>query len=250
MEAFKDHFSTNSASYARYRPHYPQALFDFVLNLCPHRRIAWDCATGNGQAALQLAPHFGHVIATDGSATQITNATPHPHIVYRVATAEESGIDPSSVDLITVAQALHWFDLQRFYAEVRRVSVHGGAIVVWSYGDPILDDPLLDAKLQQFNGETLASYWPSERHGVGEGYNRLPFPFKEVAPPSLVLEQRWTLEDFIGYIWTWSAVAAYRARHGVDPVISFERELASHWTGAGTTHLVRWPLTIRAGYVA
>ena len=248
-KSFKDHFSGASASYARYRPNYPAALFDFVATLAPQRRVAWDCATGNGQAAVQLARSFEHVIATDASGQQIANATPNPRVTYRVATAEESGIAGVTVDLVTVAQALHWFDLNRFYAEVRRVAMPGAAIAVWSYGDPMLDDPLLDTALQQFNLGTLGTYWPSERHEVGAGYLQLPFPFKEVPTPSLMLEQRWNLDAFTGYLRTWSAVAAYRAQHGTDPVADFERELAKHWSARETTHLVRWPLTIRAGHV-
>lgn len=246
---FKDHFSAGAVSYARYRPQYPQALFDFVLTLTPQRRVAWDCATGNGQAAVELARYFDHVIATDASAKQIESAAPHPHVTYRVATAETSGIADTSVDLVTVAQALHWFDLHRFYAEVRRVAMHGAAVAVWTYGDPILDDAQLDAMLQKFNLRTLGSYWPVERHEVGAGYLRMPFPFQEVPAPTLMLEQRWTLADFVGYVRTWSATAAYRAKHGIDPVVHFEQELVQRWTDAETTHLVRWPLTIRAGHV-
>jgi len=246
---FKDHFSATAASYARYRPQYPPALFDFVVGLCDQRRVVWDCATGNGQAALAFAQHFDHVIATDASATQIANAVPHPNITYRVATADESEIADASVDLITVAQALHWFDLHRFFLEVRRVAMPGAAIAVWSYDDPILDDPSLDAVLQQFNGQTLGTYWPAERHQVGAGYTRLPFPFDEVPAPSLMLEHQWTLDAFLGYLRTWSAVAAYRAKHGVDPVVAFAKDLGEQWTDPQTTHTVRWPLTIRAGRV-
>jgi SAM-dependent methyltransferase len=245
---FKDHFSANAASYAQYRPSYPRTLFKFVVGLCTQRRIAWDCATGNGQAALELAPHFERIIATDASAKQIANASPHPGITYHVATAENSGIVDTSVDAITVAQALHWFNLDRFYTEVRRVATPGAVIAVWSYGDPVLDAPGLDTALQQFNGGTVGSYWPAERHTVGAGYTRLPFPFAEVPSPSLWLEQRWTRNAFTGYLRTWSAVGAYRTAHGADPVTEFEQTLSADWNGH-ETHVVRWPLTIRAGRV-
>jgi ubiquinone/menaquinone biosynthesis C-methylase UbiE len=246
---FKDHFSVRSESYARYRPGYPSALYDFVIGLCEHRRTAWDCATGNGQAAVELARYYDHVIATDASANQTAYAMPHPRVEYRVATAEESGLSSASIDLVTVAQALHWFDIDRFFTEVRRVAATGAAIAVWSYGDPALEDPMLDDALQRFNSGTLASYWPRERHEVGKGYYKLPFPFSEVPTPSLTLKQQWTLEEFIGYIRTWSAVNSYRIAHGTDPVLSFEREINQLWTDKDTTRLVYWPLAIRAGKI-
>jgi len=220
-----------------------------VSGLCEQHKIAWDCATGSGQAAVELIRHFDHVIATDASAAQIEHATLHPHVEYHVATAEESTLLNASVDLVTVAQALHWFDLDRFFTEVRRVAAPGAAIAVWSYGDPVMDNPVLNDVLQRFNGGTLASHWPSERRAVGEGYYELPFPFSEVRTPSLTLEQKWTLEELTGYVRTWSAVNAYRMAKGVDPVVEFERELGQHWSRDHDTHVVRWPLAIRAGKI-
>jgi hypothetical protein len=170
-------------------------------------------------------------------------------VEYCVAPAEESGLPDSSVDLITVAQALHWFDLDRFFTEVRRVASYGAAIAVWSYGDPILDDSVLDSALQHYNRETLASYWPPERRVVGEGYYELPFPFSEVPAPSLMLERRWTLGEFTGYLRTWSAVNAYHTANGIDPVVKFEKWLNDLWTREYATHVVRWPLAIRAGRI-
>lgn len=246
---FKDHFSRSAASYARYRPRYPRALFDFVSGLCAQHRTAWDCATGNGQAAVELARYFEHVVATDASADQIAHATPHAGVTYRVATAEESGLADASVDLVTVAQALHWFDLDRFYSEVRRVTVPGGAVIAWSYGDPILDDPVLDGILRRFNHGTVGAYWPAERHAIGEGYRQLPFPFTAVPTPPLMLEQVWTLPELVGYLRTWSAVTAYRAAHGMDPVAELEVELGRRWDLERAARLVRWPLVILAGRV-
>nr|MDQ6926647.1 class I SAM-dependent methyltransferase [Candidatus Eremiobacteraeota bacterium] len=174
--SFRDEFSTVAAQYAAHRPLYPPALFDYLANLPARRALAWDCATGNGQAARALAPRFTHVVATDASAAQLAHATPAPNIEYRVARAEESGLAPGSVDLITVAQALHWFDLDAFYAEVRRVLVPGGAVAVWTYGDPVLDDASLDARFQQFAGDVLGPYWPPERREVDAAYRGIAFP--------------------------------------------------------------------------
>ena len=153
----KDYFSSQAKRYANSRPDYPAGLIDFVAGLSARHELAWDCATGSGQAAVPLASHFAHVVATDVSENQIAHARPHRGVEYRVATAEASRLETASVDLVTVAQALHWLDRDRFYAEVRRVLAPGGAIAVWSYGDPAIeDDPAIDAVLQRFNHETLA----------------------------------------------------------------------------------------------
>jgi SAM-dependent methyltransferase len=188
-------------------------------------------------------------VATDGSESQIAHAHAHPRVEYRVARAEESGLAGASVDLVTVAQALHWFDRDRFYAEVRRVLAPGGAIAVWSYGDPTIgDDPGLDAALEHFNHETVGSYWPPGRADVGEGYLRYEFPFDEVAAPRLMIERRWTLAGLASYLRSWSSTVRYRSDRGVDPVVDFEGVLRWHWGHPETRHVVRWPLTIRAGH--
>lgn len=246
------YFARQAATYAAIRPDYPPALFDFVASLGGARRLAWDCGTGNGQAAVALAEHFARVIATDASAEQLAHARPHPRVEYRVATAEASGLADASADVVTVAQALHWFDLDRFHAEVRRVVRRGGVIVVWSYGDPVLrdGDPLLDEALRRFNHEAMRDWWPPERQAVGEGYRSLPFPFAELPAPTLVLERRWTLGELAAYLRSWSAVMRYVAVRGADPVRDVEAELATRWGGAGERHLVRWPLVVRAGRVA
>jgi ubiquinone/menaquinone biosynthesis C-methylase UbiE len=245
---FQDLFSTQAAAYADIRPDYPAALFEFLCSTVPHRTVAWDCATGNGQAAVALAAYFDRVIATDASAEQLTHARPNPRVEYRVATAENSGLPAASIALTTVAQALHWFDLEKFYAEVKRVLVPDGVIAVWSYGDPnIIDAPSLDASLQEFNFGTMGSYWPSGRGKVGAGYLQMAFPFAELPTPSLVIERDWTLGELAQYLRTWSARARYLAQHGTDPVAPFEERLAVSWGGAAVRHRLRWPLTIRAG---
>ncbi len=245
---FQDLFSQRAAVYATARPDYPAELIAFAASLAPRRGLVWDCATGNGQAAAALAEHFDRVIATDASAQQLAQARVHDRVEYRVARAESSELADGSVDLVTVAQALHWFDLPRFYEEARRVLAPDGALVVWSYDDPALDEPAVDAVLQRFNHETMGAYWPTERAAVGAGYRLLPFPFSEVHAPPFMIERRWTLAELTGYLRSWSAVTRYQASHDDDAVATVEGELALAWGGRERQRLVRWPVIVRAGY--
>jgi len=247
---FQDHFSARAAAYAAYRPQYPRMLFEYVAGLVPRRTLAWDCATGNGQAAVGLASYFTCVVATDASAAQIAHASPNPRIDYRVAPADASGLADASVDLITVAQALHWFELDGFYAEVRRVLARDGAIAVWTYDDCRVDDPALDQIVSRFNNEVVRSYWPPERALVGSGYRSLPFPFREVVSPSFTLRCDWTLAELVGYLRTWSATARFVATQGYDPVIDVEAALRAGWGTASARHRISWPVMMRAGYVS
>lgn len=245
---FRDHFSRQAALYSTFRPTYPPELFEFIAALAPARHRAWDCATGSGQAAVALAAFFDEVLATDASAEQIDHAEPHPKVRYAVANAASSGIEPRAVDAITVAQALHWLDLDDFYAESRRVLVKGGVIAAWGYGDPVIDDPEIDAVVHSFNRGTLEQYWPPQRDVLLAGYESLPFPFREIEAPPLRLEQRWTLSQLIGYFRTWSATNRYIAERGSDPVPEVEKALATKWGGEQKTRLVTWPLHFRVGF--
>ncbi len=242
---FKDHFSSVAQNYARYRPGYPSALFDTLAALAPSRRLAWDCATGNGQAALALAERFARVIATDLSRAQLAEAQPHPRIEYRLAAADDSGIEPASADLVTVAQAVHWFDFERFYAEVRRVLVPGGVIAVWTY-HRALADPEIQSIAERFRSRVEPD-WPPERRWVEEQYQTLPFPFEEIPLAPMTHEEWWDLERVLGYLATWSAVSQYRRRTGHDPVAELRPELAAVWGDpAAARHLV-WPIHLRVG---
>jgi len=185
LSAFKDHFSSASDRYAAFRPDYPAALYAWLAGLSTARDTAWDCATGSGQAALGLAPHFRRVVASDASAEQIRHAGPHPGIEYRVAPAEASGLADRSVDLVTVAQAAHWFDLPRFYAEVARVLKPGGVLALWGYGRMVLPGDM-DAPFRRFYGETVGPYWPPERALIDDAYRSLDFPFAEIQPRRLL----------------------------------------------------------------
>ena len=248
-ESFADHFSVTAADYARFRPDYPSALFAWLRGIVRQRRVAWDCGTGNGQAGIAVAEHFDLVVATDGSAAQLAAATAHPRLRYVCATAEQSSLRDESADLVTVAQALHWFDLERFYREVERVVAPGGAIAVWSYGSARVESGIDDVIAAFYHG-TLGSYWPSERAHVDNGYRDLPFPFAPIPVPRFDMARRWTLAQLLGYIGTWSAVQRYRKAKGDGAVTDFAARLGARWGDPSTTRQVEWPLLVRAGRVA
>jgi SAM-dependent methyltransferase len=241
-----DPFSALAAGYARYRPGYPPELFAYLASLPAGRRLAWDVATGNGQAALGLAGHFERVEATDRSAAQIERAAPHPRVAYRVAPAEASGLADRAVDLVTVAQALHWLDFDRFYREVERVLAPGGAVAAWCYN--LLDvGPRVNAVVGRLYGQVVGPFWPPERRLLEAGYRNVPFPFEETAPPRFAMRTAWRLADLVGYLGTWSAAARYRAARGEDPVALVAPDLAAAWGDPEAGKEVRWPLHLRVG---
>ena len=213
------------------------------------RRVALDCATGNGQAARGLSAHFDRVVATDASPEQIARAEPRPGVEYRVARANDSGLPDQSVDLVTVAQALHWLDPEEFFAEAKRVLDPGGAIAVWAYADPVLDAAELQEILHRFNRGTIEAYWLPERKLVLDGYAAVLFPFDEVPAPKFMLTRECTLEELIGYVRTWSATARFVAEHGTAEVERLESELGRHWGDPSGRHRVDAPIFLRAGYL-
>lgn len=246
MSGFKDHFSSASNRYAAYRPDYPPALFAWLAGLCATHDLACDCATGSGQAALGLAPHFRRVVATDASAEQVRHAQPHPAIDYRVAPAEASGLPDRSVDLVTVAQAAHWFDLPRFYAEIGRVLKPGGVLALWGYGRMVLPGEL-DEPFLRFYAGTVGPYWPPERKLIDDAYRSLTFPFEAIAAPAFFIEVEWTLPRLLDYLSTWSAVKRYEAALGHDPLPALRAELEPLWGEANTARKLQWPLFLRVG---
>lgn len=242
-----DHFSRLATVYAACRPRYPDELFDYLGEQVSRHDLAWDCAAGSGQAAIPLARRFKRVIATDISAAMLQQAPRHPAVEYRVAPAEASRLEDASVDLVTVAQALHWLDPGTFYAEAARVLVPGGVLAVWTYGVQYLDEPALDRILRRFYDDIVGPYWPPERRHVEVGYRTLSFPFPEMQPPGLVMQEDWNLARLLGYVATWSATQRYRETVGRDPVDELGRDLGRHWGNDSASRRIRWPLTLRAG---
>jgi SAM-dependent methyltransferase len=243
---FKDHFSAQSAGYRTFRPSYPDELFTYLAGLAPAHDLAWDCATGNGQAAVGLARHFRRVIATDASANQLAQAIAAPNIDYRQAPAERAPLADAAVDLIAVAQALHWFDVEAFHREAGRVLKDGGVIAEWSY-NLLSISPAIDAMVGQLYADTLGPYWPAERRLVENGYRDLPFPFQRIEAPGFALDAHWILGELAGYLMTWSAVQRYLAAQGRNPVEAILPELHAAWGDPDIARPVLWPLQLRVG---
>lgn len=243
---FRDYFSEQAQGYARHRPHYPEPMFEYLSSLAPSRALAWDCGTGNGQAALALAERFQQVVATDASAAQIASAFSHQRITYRVEPSEETSIPSSSVDLITVGTAVHWFDFEPFYAEVRRVGRAGAILAVWTYHLPVID-PEIDGFLEDFYRDTLAGYWPERIRYLDQRYQTLPFPFKEIRPPYFEMQANWNLERLIGFLASWSAVRKLVESRGEQAFARQIDMLEQLWGARSREREIRWPLHFRIG---
>lgn len=242
---FKDYFSTQSADYSQYRPGYPPALFHYLASLTSEHTMAWDCATGSGQAAIQLTDFFDSVLASDASEQQLAQAVTHQKIRYQHTTAEHSMLAGNSVDLITVAQAIHWFNFERFYEEVRRVLKSKGIIAIWCY-QFLHITPDIDAHVHYLYHDIVGRYWPKERHYIEAAYQTIPFPFHELSAPNFEMTAHWSLSHLIHYLGTWSAVNQYKHLHHTDPVASITAELTQSW-GKQRSRKVSWPLSIRIG---
>jgi SAM-dependent methyltransferase len=242
VTSFKDHFSGHAGDYARFRPQYPADLYRHLVSLCNETGSAWDCATGNGQAAVVLAEYFDQVIATDASELQVSAAQAHPGVSYRCAPAEQSGLPSSSVDLISVAQALHWFDIDAFLREAARVLKPGGVLAVWSY-DNYQMPPDISVVTERIFAE-VEDYWPPERLIVARRYRDIELPWDDIVVPSFEMMVEWDINAVLGYMRTWSATKRYEAALGSDPIGVHEIALRAAW---GTkTRTVCWPLTLRA----
>lgn len=242
---FKDHFSDRAARYAMYRPHYPPALADYLAGIAPRRDTAWDVGCGSGQLSTLLGDRFERVIATDGSADQIARAVRHPHVDYLVGTAEKAPVADASVDLVSVAQAAHWFDLSRFYVEARRVARPGAVIALITYATTLVEDPINDI-VQHFYSEVVGKWWPPERKSTETMYRDLEFPFEELAAPEIDMSVSWTVDQLVGYISTWSAVRAIEKAEGGTAMHVLEKQMRAAW-GTTPTRTVWWPVGIRAG---
>jgi ubiquinone/menaquinone biosynthesis C-methylase UbiE len=242
----KDHFSRQAAGYAKYRPGYPASLFDFILGQVKEREAAWDCATGNGQTAKQLADHFANVFATDISRQQLDHAEHTPNIIYSLQPAEKTNFPDHSFDLITVSQALHWFGFDEFYKEVQRVGKPGAWIAVWMYA-LLRISPEIDRLIDSYHYETLGDYWQPERKYVNDNYASIPFPFEEIKTPVFQIEYTWTLEELEGYFNTWSALQKCKDLNQENPLPHLMESISPYWTGEKMK--IVFPLHLRMGKV-
>jgi SAM-dependent methyltransferase len=240
----QDVFSPIAAQYRRFRPHYPDELFAYLASVVPRHDCAWDCATGNGQAAIGLAEHFERVVASDISASQLAVAFAHPAVHYQLGAAERSGLPPASADLVTVGEALHWFDVRRFGEEAARVLRPGGKVAVWNYRRCQVT-PRIDAIVAVLQDEILAGHWAPE--ALRDDVRLHDLALDDSATPEFSIVVQWPLKQFIGYLGSWSACASYRAQHGSSPVDLIANELARHWSAAGAGMRISWPLNLRVG---
>ena len=247
--SFKDHFSGHADIYREARPTYPPALFAWLAEVAPDTELAWDAGCGNGQATAALADRFAQVVGTDPSAAQIANAEPRPNIEYRVEPAEQTSLGPASASIATVAQALHWFDHPRYYAEVNRVVKRGGLVAVWAYAHCSSSDGGVDAAVDRLYHDLTGPYWPTERSFVETGYRTLPFPFVEIAVPEFPMVARWSVEHLLAYLRSWSATQRYIKARGEDPVSLVEPDLRAAWGAPARLREVRWQFHVRAGRV-
>jgi SAM-dependent methyltransferase len=242
--AFKDHFSGHSAGYARSRPTYPEALFGYLASLPSRPGTAWECGAGSGQASVPLAACFEAVIATDASASQAAKGRRAPRLLYAAAAAERAPLRDGSVDLVAVAQALHWFDLPAFCAEAARVAQPGAVLAAWCYGNCTVT-PEFDRAYARLYGDIVGAYWPPERAHVEDGYRSLDLPFPALPARDFAMEADWDLDGLMDYFGTWSAVQYYRKAKGEDPLALVREEMAKAWGDPGARRRVRWPLSIR-----
>ena len=243
----KDNFSTQADNYARYRPAYPLHFFDYLNSIIPTKQNAWDCGTGNGQVAFELAKTFDNVFATDISQSQIDNAVQADNIKYSVQPAENTDFANQQFDLIIVAQAVHWFAFDQFYSEVRRTAKEDGLICVTGYGRIKISEQI-DSIITNFYKNVIGTYWDKERKYIDENYATIPFPFTEIQPPNFVNKLQWTFDHLIGYLNTWSATKHFIKQEGYNPVDQLQNEIAQHW-GKGRIREVKFPLLLRLGQI-
>lgn len=243
----KDYFSAQSKAYAAFRPSYPEALYDFVFKQLAARSCAWDCATGNGQVATRLAKEFATVHATDISQQQIDLAVRADNIHYSISSAERSAFQSNQFDLVTVAQALHWFDTTSFYDEVRRTSKPQGILAVWGYS-LLSVDARVDELFLEFYNDKVGPYWDDARRLVENRYRDIPFPFEQIPCPDFEIKVAWSAHQLAGYLSSWSATQKYIQVHSKDPVEPFMKNLTGVWK-PDEVKVVRFPVFMKLGKV-
>jgi ubiquinone/menaquinone biosynthesis C-methylase UbiE len=243
-----DLFSKQAKAYSQYRPKYPPELYQFISAQCIQHDYAWDCATGNGQAALALSHSFRKVLATDLSEEQIKIAPQKNNITYQVGIAEDRLDAPDlSFDLITIAQALHWPNLKLFYEEVMRVLKPDGIFAAWGYSFHAPISPEIDKLLNEFYFKTLEKFWKPNNHLLWEGYKTIPFPFEQIETPKFKMNVTWSLVELMGYFSTWSATQLYKDQNHSDPVMELYEQVKSHWGDPEDEKLLSWELSLRIG---
>lgn len=241
----KDLFSDHAKIYAAFRPDYPEALYRFIFKHLAGRSLAWDCATGNGQVAKRLAREFATVYATDISANQLQEAEVTPNIIYSVTAAEMTTFPSYHFDLVTVGQALHWIDTDKFFAEVKRVAKPGSLLAVWGYN--LLNvSPEIDPLLKDFYSNTVGPYWDSARKLLEDEYQSITFPFEQIPTPGFQIVLNWTLDHFAGYLTSWSATQNFIKTRKENPVSHFIESIAPQWQKARN---VTFPVFMRLGKV-
>lgn len=248
MISFKDNFSKQSQIYLKYRPTYPKTLFEFLSSLTENHELAWDCGTGNGQAAVGLSEFYDKIIATDPSNEQIKHAMVNDRITYLVEKAEQTSLQAHTVDLISVANALHWFDFDSFYNEARRVLKQNGVLAAWAYGVTRIS-PEIDALINEFHDQTLNDYWLAENRLVENEYSGIPFPFQAISTPEFYATKTMNRDDLIGYLNTWSATQRYITTNNLNPTLELENRLMEIWKDGTAEKSVRWKLILKVGRV-
>lgn len=241
----KDNFSSQSDKYAKYRPSYPTEFFDYLNSIVPNKQNAWDCGTGNGQVAFELAKTFDKVFATDISQSQIDNALQAGNIKYSVQPAEKTDFEDHQFDLIVIAQAIHWFDFDKFYREVNRTAKENALICAIGYGRIEISEQI-DHIITGFYEHAIGTYWDKERKYIDENYKTIPFPFDEIRTPNFVNKLQWNLGHLIGYLNTWSAVKHFIKQNGYNPIDKLQNDVEKYWD-KGQTKEVRFPLLLRIG---
>lgn len=243
----QDNFKSGSDQYAQYRPSYPRELFDYLCGLVHTLDQAWDCGTGTGQVAMQLAGKFRKVYASDISLSQIAHASQADNIIYSVQEAERTDFHAAQFDLITVGQAVHWFDFDRFYAEVRRTARSQGMLCLMGY-DLIQIDPHINPIIQWFYTEVIGTFWDPQRRYIDEHYQTIPFPFAALKSPKFNQRLTWDRAHLMHYLNTWSAVKHFIREKGFNPLDELERRLKPKWPD-GELKTVTFPILLRVGKV-